>query len=565
MFLVCLCLNAFDTIRQIKDMLSGAIAPVSWGVLASNLALYALLAYIVAAVVVATGRRWVKVVAYAVMLGLFLADSFLLYNYSMHLSPSALMLLGETSVRESREFLSTTALSTGSLKACVQVFLLVIVILILERIRRQSAKYHGVWALITIIIIICGGYAARVYAGLLRQTSVDGVSAFMNNTEAFPSDAFSKLLYSCYDLHLAGKEMQLAVDVSKRAAKETCMTEEDSLTIVLVVGESYIKRHGGVYGYALPTTPFMAQEREAGRLTVFTNAVAPYNLTSPLMRSLLCCNSVGAGERWYDTPYFPVLFKAAGFNVLMWDNQRGTAPDAAFTFALNRFLYDSELQPLAYSQTNETCHEYDGQLVDDFKREARLGQRNLVIFHLMGQHAAATDRYPHDKRFERFTADSIVRGETWLTQKKKRRIAEYDNATLYNDHVLSEITELFRERNTAVVYLSDHGEEMYDWRDSEGRRRDNISRQVLQSQYEVPMVVWTSETFRRKHVDLTDALAAAAQRPMTTDNVCHLLFRLGGMSTPYYHRQRDVLDSAYQCPPRLVEDSVDFDLVMADN
>ena len=37
--------------------------------------------------------------------------------------------------------------------------------------------------------------------------------------------------------------------------------------------------------------------------------------------------------------------------------------------------------------------------------------------------------------------------------------------TLYNDYVLKNIIDLFRDKNTVVLYFSDHGEEIYDYRD----------------------------------------------------------------------------------------------------
>ena len=114
-----------------------------------------------------------------------------------------------------------------------------------------------------------------------------------------------------------------------------------------------------------------------------------------------------------------------------------------------------------------------------------------------------------------------------------------------------------------VVYVSDHGEEIYDYRDSEGRRRDALNRHRLEYQYEVPLMVWMSETYKKKHAATALQIARAAGRPLMTDNICQLLFHLGGVNTPYYNRERDVLESAYRCPPRRVEDSVDYDRVMS--
>ena len=50
--------------------------------------------------------------------------------------------------------------------------------------------------------------------------------------------------------------------------------------IVFVIGESYNKHHASLYGYALPTTPRQEARRNAGELTVFSDVVSPWNITS---------------------------------------------------------------------------------------------------------------------------------------------------------------------------------------------------------------------------------------------------------------------------------------------
>lgn len=46
------------------------------------------------------------------------------------------------------------------------------------------------------------------------------------------------------------------------------------------------------------------------------------------------------------------------------------------------------------------------------------------------------------------------------------------------------------------------------------------------------------------------------------DNVCHMLFSLARINTPYYIPSRDVFDSAYSCPPRIVNDSLNIDKIL---
>ena len=74
-------------------------------------------------------------------------------------------------------------------------------------------------------------------------------------------------------------------------------------------------------------------------------------------------------------------------------------------------------------------------------------------------------------------------------------LTDYDNATYYNDAVIHMIMQIFREKQTVLIYLSDHGEEVYDYRPRSGRDDFQLGadiRQSLRYQYSIPM----SSTYR---------------------------------------------------------------------
>ena len=143
-----------------------------------------------------------------------------------------------------------------------------------------------------------------------------------------------------------------------------------------------------------------------------------------------------------------------------------------------------------------------------------------------------------------------------MTADKKQVIAHYDNCTLYNDYVLDRIISIFRDRCSVLVYLSDHGEDVYDTGDNLGRRVD--SRQS----YEIPFMVWCSDKYAAKHPANIKQLQSATARPAMLDNVCQLLFHLSGLQTPFYHQQRDILSPDYACPKRLINKNIDCDSLL---
>ena len=345
--------------------------------------------------------------------------------------------------------------------------------------------------------------------------------------------------------------------------------EKDSLNVILVIGESYIKHHAQLYGYSLPTTPNLMNEERKGNLYAFRNVVTPYNYTTSVMKNMMCCNSIADDESWYDSPFFPTIFKRSGMNVDYWDNQMVSSNKlisaAIWDFTLNSFLFNKTIRGISYDKTADHAFKYDDQLVSDHAncKKKVLGKYNFVVFHLMGQHINAKDRYPHDK-FSRFSAKDIRNNEPYMTESKKQDIANYDNATYYNDYVINHIINLYRNENTVVVYFSDHGEEIYDYRDSKGRveAAPGQEKNWLKYQFEVPFVIWCSDKYKALHPDIIRRIKASLNRPFMTDNTCHLLFDLAGLKTIYYRPERDLISPKFKPSKRIVNNNTDFDAVM---
>lgn len=378
------------------------------------------------------------------------------------------------------------------------------------------------------------------------------------------ADAISKIAHSYSELHATNKELDKWIDLNRTISKDEIQcVSEDSLKIVFIIGESHIKHHTNLYGYPIETYPLMTKENGNGNLHIFTNVVTASKWTTVAVRNLLSLNDSSSPEKeeWHDKPYLPYLFNRADWNVYFWDNQTvppGKSDPGCFSltaYLINTFMHDS-----CYTSMYTRNYKYDDEIIEDYKRNVgnKDEGRELSIFHLYGQHFAPC--YPD--RFERFKpSDYDFRHEDWLTEEKKKEIAKYDNVHLYNDYVLAKIIDIFRDRNAVIVYVSDHGEEVYDYRDSSGRKEcAERPEMAIKYQYEVPMFVWVSDTWKQKHPEMDKMLSDAVDRPLISDNICQLIMKLGGIKSEYYIPSRDVTDSTYHCSPRLIKDrSVNYD------
>ena len=547
-------------------------------------------AYLVAAVVTWSHSRVVKVLAYVIIYVLFTTEITLEWIFGMNISPSVITLLVETNARESEEFLESMLDKPQLWQVPLCVVCMAILNVMAEknrlRINEWIQGHRTILVLKTIatILLVGGVVFSYHYVKLFmcdEMNEVDEWRSHMRN----PDDLVTKVVVSFYDMSIAEKEMSRVITLAESLPhfSHPRTPQDDSLNLIVVIGESYIREHAALYGYPLQTTPFLSREQHEGRLFVFTDMVSPYNQTTRVIRNLLSCNSLSDGEDWTSAPPLTAIYKKSGYHVAMYDNQKDFDIGFVFAFSLNTYLYHPRMMETCYHETNDSTFEYDGQLVDYYRRthtphstlhtphstlhsphSTLHSPQNLILFHLLGQHVGFQYRYP--ETFTHFTRDSLgFRQESWLTEEMRDDIAHYDNATRYNDHVLEQIIRLYEGQRTVVVYLSDHGEEVYDYRASSGRDDWSLGsdpRQALRYQYMVPFMVWCSEEYQAAHPERTAQLRAATTRPGMLDNVCQMLFGLSGLHTPYYHPKRDMLSPLYEHPRRVINDAIDCDSLL---
>lgn len=523
-------------------------------------------AYMLAAVVTFSKSKVVKALAYIVIYVLFTTEITLEWIFGMNISPNVIMLFVETNARESKEFLESMLdkPQLWQVPLCVAGMIVLNIIVEKNRLRVnqwcKGPKTTKVLRGIAIILLVGGVIFSYNYVKLFlcdEMNEVDEWRSHMRN----PDDLVTKVVVSFYDMSIAEKEMSRVITLAEQVEALPQSASNDSLNVIVVIGESYIREHAALYGYPLQTTPFLSHEQKEGRLFVFTDMVSPYNQTTRVIRNLLSCNSLGHHEDWSSAPPFTAIYKKNGYHVTMYDNQKNFDMGFVFAYSLNTYLYHPQIMKVCYHETNDSTFEFDGQMVDDYQKRQTPSAKRLVLFHLLGQHVGFEYRYP--KNFAYFNEDSLsFRKEPWLTKDMHEDIVHYDNATRYNDHVLQQIIGLYDQQNTIVVYLSDHGEEVYDYRENSGRDDWGMGsdpRQVLRWQYMVPFVVWCSDKYAATHPDIIKQLQNATSRPAMLDNVCQLLFHLSDLKTPYYNKTRDVLSSDYVCPKRILNESIDCD------
>ena len=225
----------------------------------------------------------------------------------------------------------------------------------------------------------------------------------------------------------------------------------------------------------------------------------------------------------------------------------------------NDYLANPKTKSLLWDIINSKKCQYDMQLVCEY---AKVYQRddscNLTIFHLIGQHTAYQDRYPSEKTV--FT-ESDYKYRTNLTEYQRSVVAHYDNAVAYCDEVLKSIIDLYRDDDAIVIFLSDHGEEVYDYRDYAGRSHEpTITANMAKYVYEVPFFIWMSDKYKKTHHDVVKSVERSIDKPFATDDLPHLLLDLAGIKCEMFDPSRSLLNEKYISLKRLIgESKQDYD------
>lgn len=349
-------------------------------------------------------------------------------------------------------------------------------------------------------------------------------------------------LYKFNSLHNAGfnRWTSLMEDASTSPVDADNARDFD---IIIVIGESFIRQHSSLYGYYLDTNPRIFAEADSGRLAIFTDMMTPANFTTTAIRNIFSLNSVSLGESWEDGVYFPLLLSNGGWKVYHYDNQTA---DSSKDIGISRIFYSPINLRHTYSMVSDSTFQYDGDFLNYINRKylpKETDGKKMVIYHLSGQHFPAKDRV---KGTPRFTAADIRSIAPWLNGEHRQEVADYDNATVYNDSIVAEIINSRKDRPAILFYFSDHGEECWNLAPVTARnlQMPNDSN-WLDREFHVPSILWMSDKFSQQYPDLRQSILAVQHSPATLDDLGHYVIGLSGIKTDYYKPQRDIFSPEY--------------------
>lgn len=398
-------------------------------------------------------------------------------------------------------------------------------------IQRIPLHYHTAWSQLG-RSAASAAISLAVFVMVALPFYADYASFFRNNHQISMLLTPSNSIYAAYK-YLASKENQNApirpIGLDATRYKPTVQVDKKSL-LVLVVGETARAQNFSLNGYQRQTNPLLSKDGVIN----FTNAHSCGTSTAisvPCMFSRLKREEYNGATAKGEENMLDVVHHA-GLEVLWRDNNSGCKGlcDRVRGQRSNAFL-SPELCPKG------KC--FDEAMLTGLDLYLRqLNSDAVIVLHEQGSHGPAYyKRYPQS--FEIFKP--VCRSNQLQNCSTRTVVNTYDNTILYTDYFLHRVIQFLKERsdeyNTAMLYLSDHGESLGE---------NNIYLHGMpyfiapEEQTHVPFILWLSQGFAKVEDIDSGCLSRHSNAPVSHDNLFHSILGLLDIQTNLYDKEEDI-------------------------
>lgn len=339
------------------------------------------------------------------------------------------------------------------------------------------------------------------------------ISLFFGLNSRVKTSLLQRFPFSVYHNFSEYNKLKITIsEIKTNPDPNISICESDSLTVILVLGESLRADHLGLNGYARETTPLLSKRKN---IYSFPHIHTEYTNTNRSLPHILTrADSVNI-DLAFEENSFIELFKQCGFSTAWISNQ-----DAANTYV----GFINECDTTIYAHPEKSVYNYNEWLDEDLlpHTEQLLTKDSplkLLVLHTIGSHW-----YYNNHSAEGFRLFKPISTSRVLTQNSNQQIINsYDNTIVYTDFFLDKLFKLLENENALVLFISDHGEvlgENGEWLHA----GDNPASQ------NTACLVWHSDSYAEKHPQKIEALKQNKDKRYRTDFVFHSI--LDGATIP---------------------------------
>ena len=446
---------------------------------------------------------------------ILLIKIFTLINFFNFIDNAVLYTVFETNYNELTGFLNSYSKWYYVLIVATYFFTLIFLIFKVNKIRYKH-KYY-----IEIMVLICVAISYRFYERSL-----------------------SLLVFNTYLEYKTFSE-EISKDISKSTSKyfTNVSNSDDEALYVVIIGESTTRNNMGIYEYYRDTNPNLNKVKN--ELHLFKNVISPHIQTILSLDKIL---SMGDYQHPESNKLGTIIQLAnqAGFETYWLSNQK---PIGAYESLVSLYAKASKNR-FYVSNIYEDSNKYDEILLPKLKETiSKKSSKKIIFLHLEGSHISYHKKYPESFNF--FNDEPQTQ---FKTEESYQIINEYDNSIRYNDFIVSQVIEMVKNanKNSYVVYFSDHGEEVF--RDYEYfGHHESIGSNAM---FEIPFIVWTSDKYNDKStINFNEQL----DRKYNLEDFIYSFSEISRIKFDQFQPTKSIFNTDFQFKKRIILKDVDYD------
>ena len=454
-------------------------------------------------------RHFVQILLIGVSSILFILNIYCIFEFHSLVDSDYIMLVLGTNFNEAKEFASDM-IPFNIFFSIISVFFFLILLCLFSN--RHPIKFGKTLSIIALgFILICA----------LKEVYKWGI------WEDGPIGHFKEMYLTFNDYDMPD-ESQL---IHEPPIISFIENQEMPTNVVLIIGESFARFHSSLFGYEKMTNPCLKALYDKSLLFCIDSIDAPAPITSLSLQYMLTTfnreDKKHKITKWYEHPSVIELMKNCGFDCYWFSNQAR----AGKLNYIARVFADSCKQTFYYQQ--EGAIDYNNRLDivladSSYQYVQKLNLKNhhnFIIYHMMGSHFVYSKRYSDD--FNHFSKNEYLK----YPKNQRETLATYDNSILYNDYVVNQIIGIYKNLETILLYVPDHGQDMFrsspDYH-THGKINDPVS---YAYGVEIPFMIYASPLYQERHPDVIERIKYRQNhtKVWNSENLPYLIMDLIGV------------------------------------
>lgn len=299
----------------------------------------------------------------------------------------------------------------------------------------------------------------------------------------------------------------IVMDDATRYHSVDCRNGED-LVFIMVFGESIRADHVPAGGYARNTMPEIGAEPGAVFYTrMYSYAASTYDSIAAMLSGM-----VRPGDIPGLTSFAGILKKHGFEGRLYSENTENITDSKLFHVLLGQYMSSCNKCRAPIMSVCKT-------IVDDIQNCG--AERQLIVV----ENGTGHFPYVNEDEYDTFKPCNLNWMASLPDNKKEILINDYDNCIVSVDKFLAGIIDGVRNRNAVMLYVSDHGQLLFEG----GKLMHGDPHNVLLRQ--PAAFVWFSDEYRRRHPELVAEMEAVRDKPLVHGQVYATVLKLCGVES----------------------------------